>query len=260
MEIVEDDRQLRAMVSLIEAQAEQVSSLRQAVDKLEGLLALRAELDTMVAHEVRKPLTVVHGVLSTLQVLPADHADRDTLVAQAMAHTRRLSESLKHLLSPPGEVAPIVDRAVLEPVPFGQIADHVLDELSGRTDGNEAHIVLDTQLDLVVTTSPPRMEALLLHLLDHASQRAPGGIVELRAALTGDERLRIEVGDRGDALDGPSEDWFAPAVGSMGLYLARMLARSMAGDVTLADRPGGGCLALVELPQRRGGDTPPPTP
>src|SRR3954447_11028260 len=255
MENVEDDRQLRAMVSLIEAQAEQVTALRQAVDKLEGLLALRAELDTMVAHEVRTPLTVVHGVLSTLQVLPDGHADRDALVAQAMHHTRRLSESLKHLLSPAGEVAPIVDRAVLEPVPFGQVADHVLDELSVRTDGNGAHIALDTQLDLVVTTSPPRLEALLLHLLDHACERAPGGIVELRATLTGDERLRIEVGDRGDSLDGTSEEWFAPVVGSMGLYLARMLARSMAGYVTLAERPAGGCLALVELPQRRCSDT-----
>src|SRR3954470_17244326 len=161
MEIVEDDRQLRAMVSLIEAQAEQVTALRQAVDKLEGLLALRAELDTMVAHEVRTPLTVVHGVLSTLQVLPDGHSDSQTLVVQALDHTRRLSEALKHLLSPAGEVAPIVDRAILEPVPFGMVADHVLDELGRRGDSpggdatDPAHVVLDTQVDLVVTTSPP---------------------------------------------------------------------------------------------------------
>src|SRR3954470_23668810 len=105
MEIVEDDRQLRAMVSLIEAQAEQVASLRKAVDKLEGLLALRAELDTMVAHEVRTPLTVVHGVLSTLQVLPGEHPDRDQLLAQGLEHTRRLTDVAKHLLTPAGEVA-----------------------------------------------------------------------------------------------------------------------------------------------------------
>src|SRR3954470_20718779 len=100
MEIVEDDRQLRAMVSLIEAQSEQVAALRAAVDKLEGLLALRAELDTMVAHEVRTPLTVVHGVLATLQVLPAGHPDRGELLTQALDHTRRLSDVAKHLLTP----------------------------------------------------------------------------------------------------------------------------------------------------------------
>src|SRR3954468_3965786 len=111
MEIVEDDRQLRAMVSLIEAQAEQVTALRQAVDKLEGLLAIRSELDTMVAHEVRTPLTVVHGVLATLQVLPGHHPDRVQLVDQALEHTGRLSDVVKHLLMPPGEVVPMVDRA-----------------------------------------------------------------------------------------------------------------------------------------------------
>src|SRR3954451_15171537 len=176
MEIVDDDRQLRAMVSLIEAQAEQVATLRAAVDKLEGLLALRSELDTMVAHEVRSPLTVIHGVLSTLQVLPDGHADRNELVSQALDHTRRLSESLKHLLSPAGEPAPVVDRAVLEPVAFEVIADRLLDEV-GRRDGcSGAHVVVDAQLDLVVTTSPPRLEALLLHLLEHAAERSPDGV------------------------------------------------------------------------------------
>ena len=43
MEAIEDDRHLRAMVSLIEVQAEQVAALRHAVDKLEGMLALRDE-------------------------------------------------------------------------------------------------------------------------------------------------------------------------------------------------------------------------
>jgi hypothetical protein len=37
----------------------------------------------------------------------------------------------------------------------------------------------------------------------------------------------------------------------MDLYLARMLARSMGGDVTLSGRTGAGCAATVELPQRR---------
>ena len=103
-------------------------------------------------------------------------------------------------------------------MPFGLVADRVLDELGRRGDSPDgdaadpAHVVLDTQVDLVVTTSPPRLEALLLHLLDHACGRSPGGIVVLRAAMAGDDRLRIEVGDRGDVLEGTGDDWFAPAV------------------------------------------------
>jgi len=40
--------------------------------------------------------------------------------------------------------------------------------------------------------------------------------------MAGNDHLRIEVGDRGPALDGLTDEWFAPSVGSMGLYLARM--------------------------------------
>ena len=36
--------------------------------------------------------------------------------------------------------------------------------------------------------------------------------------------------------------------------LARMLARSMGGEVTVGDRSGGGCMVMVELPQRRSDD------
>lgn len=249
MEALDEDRQLRAMVSLIEAQSEQVASLRKAVDKLEGLLALRAELDTMVAHEVRTPLTVVHGVLSTLQVLPGDHPDRDQLLAQGLEHTRRLTDVAKHLLTPAGEVAHVVDRALLEPIAFEVVADRAIDELTRRWPG--ASVVVDGEADLVVTTSAPRLEAMLVHLLEHASDRAADGVVELRSSLAG-EHLRIEVADRGEPVD---DECFTPSSGNLGLYLARMLARSMAGDITCADRPGGGGVLLVELPQRRAGDS-----
>ena len=252
MEAIAEERQLRAMVSLIEAQAEQVSTLRRAVDKLEGLLALRTELDTMVGHEVRTPLTVVHGVITTLQVLPADHPDRSELLAQALEHTRRLSEVAKHLLTPPGAVAQVVDRAVFETMAFDVVADRAIDEIARRCP--TASVVVDGEADLMVTTSAPRLEAMLVHLLEHACGRAPDGVVELRSCVTA-AGLRVELSDRGGPLAGAPEDWFAPSSVALGLYLARMLARSMAGDVTLADRPGGGGgLILAELPQRRTSD------
>ena len=247
----EDDRQLRAMVALIEAQAEQVSTLRAAVDRLEGMLALRAELDTMVAHEVRTPLTVVHGVLITLGLLPADHPDRPALMDQALEHTRRLSETVKHLLVPPGEPVPTVDRSALELVAFAVVADHVVDELGHRFP--DIGVVLDLPADLLITTSLPRLESLLVHLLEHASARAGAGAVELRASRV-EELLRIEIVDRGGPLPEPVEDCFTPGAQAMDPYLARMLARSMGGDVTLQPRTGGGCKAVVELPQRRSDD------
>jgi signal transduction histidine kinase len=43
----------------------------------------------------------------------------------------------------------------------------------------------------------------------------------------------------------------------VGLYLVRMLAKSMGGNVSLANGEAGGCVARVELPQRRAVDRQP---
>jgi two-component system osmolarity sensor histidine kinase EnvZ len=76
--------------------------------------------------------------------------------------------------------------------------------------------------------------------------------------------LVLEVSDRGPGLESAdAEELFTPFVQGadgdpsgrgVGLYLVRMLSRSMGGDVTLSDQPGGGCVARVELPQRRAED------
>src|SRR5262249_39637986 len=146
------------------AQAEQVTALRATVDRLEGMLAMRAEVDTMVAHEVRTPLTVVHGVLVTLGVLPPGHPDAPVLMAQALEHIRRLSDAVKHLLVPPGEPGPI-ERTVVDGLAFNLVADRALDEVARRhpTTG----VVVNVPPDMVVTAAESRLEALLVHLVDH---------------------------------------------------------------------------------------------
>src|SRR5262249_40195167 len=144
-------------------------------------------------HEVRTPLTVVHGVLVTLGVLPPGHPDAPVLITQALEHVRRLSDTVKHLLVPPGEPGPI-ERAPVDPVAFNVVADRALDEVAHRppTTG----VLVNVAPDLVVTAPEPRLEALLVHLVDHGCERAGGDAVELRARRDVN-LLRIEVADRG---------------------------------------------------------------
>src|SRR5581483_2716529 len=61
-----DDPQVRAMVALVEAQAAQITSLRDAVTALEGRLAIRGALDNVVLDSVRVPMD---DLLRSLKVL-----------------------------------------------------------------------------------------------------------------------------------------------------------------------------------------------
>ena len=259
-----DDEQLKAMVALIEAQAKQNEALREAVKNLEGRLALRTELDVIVAHEVRTPLTVVAGALQTLRDLALADERAHKLVEMAADQAEHLSDVVEELMSPQGTGGPTVERARLTTVPLSEIVMRALAAVSTRIKPNRLSWKLPDGLQ--VTTSPPRLTAMIVNLLENAARYGGDGKIELTAKFAkSDGLLRIEVRDHGAGLGGAEpETLFEPFVRAqpghggrgVGLYLVRMLARSMGGDATIADHSHGGCVASVWLPQRRTGDAP----
>jgi len=249
------------MVALIETQAQQIEALRHAVDALEGRLALRSELDVIVAHELRTPLTVIAGALETLHDMEIDDDRVRRLVTMAHEQSGHLSEVVDELLVPQPHGSPAVNRAKLVVVDLATIVNRALAAVSVRL--RDRHVTADVPSDLEVATSPVRLTAILVNLLENAARYGADPIV-CRAGATARDRVWIEVVDAGSGLGGADpEDLFAAFVQGpdgadegrgVGLYLVRALARSMGGDATLRDGQHGGCVARVELPQRRGGD------
>jgi len=91
-----------------------------------------------------------------------------------------------------------------------------------------------------------------------ANARAHDATGEVRLALRRDgERSVAEVLDRGPGLTVDPERAFDPYVTTrpggtgLGLPIVRALARAAGGDVTLAAREGGGCVARLALPSER---------
>jgi two-component system sensor histidine kinase KdpD len=254
------DEQTRAMIALIETQAQQIEALRDAVDALEGRLALRSELDVIVAHEVRTPLTVITGALETLADMPVADDRITKLVAMATEQATHLGGVVDELLEPQGNGGPVVNRARLIVADLGTLMTRALAAVSIRL--RDRHVETDFPEGLKIATAPTRLTAIVVNLLENAA-RYGADPVTCRAGV-GDGVVWIEVADRGVGLGGlDPEDLFEPFTQGVqatdegrgvGLFLVRMLARSMGGEATLADRAGGGCVARVELPQRRAND------
>lgn len=256
-----DDPQLRAMVALIEAQAEQLESLRDAVNTLEGRLALRSELDVLVAHEVRSPLTVVLGCLQTMRAIGHDDDRFDNLMEKACGQAEHLTEVVNEMLTPQGTGGPAVNRARMSPFRLADLVDRAVVAVSTKLDPEriERHFLPD----LTVRTSAPRFTAILVNLLENASRYGGTGPVNLTIAIS-EGVLKMQVADRGPGLgeiDGESlfaaftqgERRHAEGRG-MGLYLVRQLAASLGGTAEIANRDGGGAVATIEMPQRRNED------
>ena len=146
---------------------------------------------------------------------------------------------------------------------LGDLTDQAFAAVSGSLPASRMHREIDGDVD--VSTAPSRFVAIVVNLLENAAKY--GGSARRRAArractvapswsrsatagpaLRGESRRRLfEPFVRGDAVDD------VPGQG-VGLYLVRMLARSLGGTATLEERRGGGVLARVTLPQRRSDD------
>ena len=249
-----------AAVELVEALEERILLLESALHRAESQLALRAQIDVLMAHEVRTPLTVINGALETLRSVTLDADSARELLELAATHSFSLAEIVDDLLgSTPGEDMQF-PRAKLKRVSLLRLAEDAVASVGAGVDRSRVSMV---GLDLTVTTAPGRLRSILANFFENAARYGGKGPVICRAEAY-DGMLRVSVLDRGRGLRGRDpEALFAPFVQGddahprgrgLGLYLVRMLARSLGGDAHLADRSGGGTVAWVEFPQRRDGD------
>ena len=249
-----------AAFELVEALKERILLLESTLRQAESRLALRAQIDVLMAHEVRTPLTVINGALETMRSVPLDADAARELLELAATHSSSLAEIVDDLLSSTSGQGMDFPRAQLKHVSLLRLAQDALGSAGAEIDPSRVSMV---GLDLTVTTAPGRLRSILANFFENAARYGGKGPVICRAEPS-DGMLRLSVLDRGRGLRGRDpEELFEPFVQGdeghpngrgLGLYLVRMLARSLGGDAHLADRPGGGTIAWVEFPQRREGD------
>lgn len=259
-----DELMLPALVSLVESQNERLANLRRAVVNLQARLQAQRDGDVLLAQEIRAPLAVVCAVLEALKEPIPDDA-RAELVDRALAHAERVATLVNDLLRPIDADGPLVGRSAPKVVRLATLVEAAVRSVAHRgLDPRRVAVEVDPALE--VATAPSRLEAILVHLLDNAAVHAPGAAVTVRAtAVPEAAEVVIEVLDDGPGLgtDRPEPLLAAYRRGpvppdrpgrGLGLYLVRLLARSLGGDATVANRHPTGTIARVWLPQRRGDD------
>ncbi|MDP8992300.1 MAG: HAMP domain-containing histidine kinase [Actinomycetota bacterium] len=252
-------RHVRSMVALLEAQASEIRALQRTVRNLEGRLEVLVELDAMVADQLCAPLATIERALEELREHCVEPRCRE-LVDETALQLHAMNGVISELVEPQ-KVGPVpVERARVVRLPLDGLVEQALSVVGHRLPRSQVEVELPP--GYMVTTAPRRFMGILVNLLENAVAHGAGPI-ECRAE-TWEGWLRIEVADRGPGLAGADpESLFQPLPApdegedpepGSGLYLVRMLARSLGGEATVTDRLGGGMVATVDLPQRRSGE------
>lgn len=211
-------------------------------NRIERHLAQRTEMLAGVSHDLRTPLTRLKLELAMFEDSPEIEAMRGDIAEME----RMLEEYLAFARGEGGETADPADLRML------------LEEIAQNAERQGFAIALTARGETIV---PVRREALrraVTNLVTNASRHASHAEIRLRRDRDG---VRIILDDDGPGI--PEDQWdeaFRPfhrldegrnldsgGVG-LGLSVARDIARSHGGDLTLDHSPLGGLRAILRLP------------
>jgi len=225
------------------------SEVRQAAhaflrmrERIQRQISQRTEMLAGVSHDLRTPLTRMKLQLAMLD----DSAETGNLRRDVAAMEDMVGGYLDFARGQESEVAAPTDLRL------------ILDEIVEQANRQGSTVELAARGDMTGMVRPNAFKRCITNLVDNAQRH--GHCVSIAAAKS-DGAIEIAVDDDGPGIPSAARDEvFRPfhrldhsrnpdtgGVG-LGLTIARDVARSHGGDVTLGDAPSGGLRALVHLP------------
>ena len=227
---------------------------------------LRNALLSSVSHDLRTPLGVITGAVSTALETPdiSDSVRRD-LLQSAQEEAQRLHRLVSNLLDITRLEAGSLDLHT-EWTPIEEVVGSALNRRELGAEAKRVRVSLEEGLPLVAIDGV-LMEQLLLNLVDNALKYSPAGSpVDIKAWAAG-KSLTLSISDQGPGITPGEEDRIfeklargqatsnRPGAG-LGLAICKGIATAHGGRIQAVNHPKGGAQFLVALPL----GTPPPMP
>ncbi len=227
---------------------------REARLALERADEMKSNFIALAAHELRTPVTSVHGIVATLDRLGDQLSARDRTELEEALRTQ--AERMRRLVEQLLDLSRLeADRIPLHPVPVPlreQVEELVAASAGDRSDDVEVQI--EDELEAVV--DPAVLERIVSNLVTNALRHGDAPVVV--TANQRDRELRLAVEDRGNGVPGEfveelferfsrSDEARARGLGSgLGLAIARSYAQAHGGELVYVPlRPHGSRFELT---------------
>ncbi|AYQ92272.1 histidine kinase [Burkholderia gladioli] len=222
----------------------------------------RRELVANLSHDLRTPLTSLHGYLETLALKDGtlETAERERYLSVALVQSEKVGRLARALF----ELARLESGLVQPALEDGSLADLVQDvfakfELSAKA----REVTLDARIEPRlpnIHADLGMIERVLTNLLDNALRHTPkGGHVAVELASREGE-VNVTVRDTGPGVPAalrehlfrrPVGSWEAPGDahrGGLGLLLVQRMLQLHGSEARLLDEPRGGAAFSFSLP------------
>jgi excisionase family DNA binding protein len=246
-------------------------AILQATEQLQSIERGKDEFLSIVAHELRNPLTSLRGNLQLMlrrwQKLHDPEREQEIERFEAViAQSDRMAELVNRLLD--------VSRADLGRLDISVVDGDATKLVRGAVEAHRAlsrahHIIADTPDETPVRWDVVRIDQVLTNLLGNAVKYTEQGEIRVTVRETQDDLVEIAIADQGPGI--PDEDkahlfdryYRAPQDGhgnasghggalegmGIGLFISHKIAQAHGGDLSVADTPGGGATFILRLPR-----------
>jgi signal transduction histidine kinase len=233
------------------------SRMRRASDRADEILGGRAEIASVVAHEVRGPVATLKGLAATALTSyeRLSDAERREFIGLIEEESVRLlavvDQTSLALKVDAGTVTLDRRRQPLEPIVRESIA---------RVNASGRPVDLDADDQIAAVVDRRWLGEAIRQAVDNADKFSPAG-TPIHVRLSADETLAaIEVADHGPGIPKDRRDdvftkfttWRPPGYEDrpgpgLGLFICRGLVTLLDGDASFADAPNGGTMLRIRV-------------
>ncbi len=233
-----------------------VGEINDLLGRLERASVAQQRFVAEAAHELRTPLTVLRSGLEVSLQRPRSAAESRAALVAALAEVERLCAIAEDLLALARLEA--VKEAAAEPVDLGALVGALGARVAPLAAAKDQRLTVRAAAGVVVSGNRSDLQRVMLNLLDNAIKfTGAGGAIEIAAAVA-DGWALVTVSDDGPGI--PAEEVervFDPFYrsrragaggGGLGLAVCREIVAAHRGEISAANRPGGGCAIALRLP------------
>lgn len=254
--------------------SDEIFRLNQANEKLQEQLQFKDLIISMLAHDLRNPLTAASIALETLEMAYQQNADTQrvsrltpALMAQLLRHARTQTRSIDRMITDILQAARGSGTELCiypQGIDVRELCLEVLDALQEQLQSKNQDVWVDIPADLPrVYADRERMRQVLMNLMDNAMKYTPpGGKIGISGLHRTTQKVQITICDDGPGIPEENrekifEDRFRlkrdedQAGYGIGLALCQRIIRAHYGQIWVDSAPQQGSCFHFTLPVYR---------